>query len=86
MMPFTAWTILTAGLVQWCENWGGNNLISESGHSCILSTLYTTAVNGTSQNFTKLGEAEKHLLAAKIITDGRLLGSLLTKLLDDSWL
>ena len=49
-------------------------------------SLLLGAVNGTSQNFTKLGEAEKHLLAAKIITDGRLLGSLLTKSLDASWL
>ena len=61
--------ILTAGLVQWCENCGGNNLISESGHSCILSTLYTTAANGTSQNSTKFGEVRYGLLlVAKIIT------------------
>ena len=40
MMPFTAWAILTAGLVRWCENCGGNNVISESGHSCILLTLF----------------------------------------------
>ena len=32
--------ILTAGLVRWCENCGGNNVISESGHSCILLTLF----------------------------------------------
>ena len=50
------------------------------------SIVNSRAVNGTSQNFTKLGEAEKHLLAAKIITDGRLLGSLLTKSLDASGL
>ena len=40
MMPFTARAILTAGLVRWCENCGGNNVISESGHSCILLTLF----------------------------------------------
>ena len=68
MMPFTARAILTAGLVRWCENCGGNNVISESGHSCIL-WLSSTAGNGTSRNSTKLGEAYYGLLhVAKIIT------------------